>query len=157
MLLISGVYILQILLALNRVDEAGKALSVSIQDLPATEQNAAIASVPRVFARVQDKKTAADTVEKALAPALKQSSTAAAAWTTVGRMRREAGQLALAVEATRQGRAADASAPGPLILALSLASAAPTEITPLLAQAMQDAKQNIAIMLNFISESSLLK
>ena len=130
-------YVLQILLALNRVDEAGKALSVSIQDLPATEQNAAIASVPRVFARVQDKKTAADTVEKALAAALKQSSTAAAAWTTVGRMRREAGQLALAVEATRQGHAADALAPGPLILALSLASAAPTEITPLLAQAMQ--------------------
>lgn len=134
-------YILQILLALNRVDEAGKALSVSIRDLPEAEQNAAIASVPRIFVRVQDKKTAADTVEKALATALKQSSTAAAAWTTVGRMRREAGQLALAVEATRQGRAADASAPGPLILALSLASAAPTEITPLLAQAMQDAVQ----------------
>ena len=134
-------YILQILLALNRVDEAGKALSVSIRDLPEAEQNAAIASVPRIFVRVQDKKTAADTVEKALAKALKQSSTAAAAWTTVGRMRREAGQLALAVEATRQGRAADASAPGPLIQALSLASAAPTEITPLLAQAMQDAVQ----------------
>jgi tetratricopeptide (TPR) repeat protein len=134
-------YILQILLALNRVDEAGKALSVSIRDLPEAEQNAAIASVPRIFVRVQDKKTAADTVEKALAKALKQSSTAAAAWTTVGRMRREAGQLALAVEATRQGRVADPSAPGPLILALSLASAAPTEITPLLAQAMQDAVQ----------------
>ena len=134
-------YILQILLALNRVDEAGKALSVSIRELPAAEQNAAIASVPRVFARVQDKKTAADTVEKALAAALKQSSTAAAAWTTVGRMRREAGQLALAVEATRQGRAADASAPGPLILALSLANAAPTEMTPLLAQAMEGAAQ----------------
>ncbi len=130
-------YILQILLALNRVDEAGKALSVSIRELPAGEQNAAIASVPRVFARVQDKKLAADTVEKALAAALKQKSTAAAAWTTVGRMRREAGQLALAVEATRQGRAADASAPGPLILALSLANTAPAEMTPLLAQAMQ--------------------
>ena len=130
-------YILQILLALNRVDEAGQALSVSIRELPVAEQNAAIASVPRVFARVQDKKVAADTVEKALAAALKQSSTAAAAWTTVGRMRREAGQLALAVEATRQGHAADASAPGPLILALSMASAAPAEITPLLTQAMQ--------------------
>ena len=130
-------YQLQILLALNRVDEAGQALSVSIRELPAAEQNDAIASVPRVFARVQDKKVAADTVEKALAAALKQSSTAAAAWTTVGRMRREAGQLALAVEATRQGRTADASAPGPLILALSLASAAPLEMKPLLSQAMQ--------------------
>ena len=130
-------YILQILLALNRVEEAGQALSVSIRELPAAEQNAAIASVPRIFARIQDKKMAADTVEKALSLALKQSSTEAAAWTTIGRMRREAGQLALAVEAARQGRAADASASGPLLLALSLASAAPTEIQPLLAQAMQ--------------------
>jgi len=130
-------YLLQILLALNRVDEAGQALSVSIRDLPADEQNAAIASVPRVFARVPDKKMAADTVQKALTAALKQSSTAATAWTTVGRMRREAGQLALAVDATRQGRAADAAASGPLILALSLASAAPAEMAPLLAQAMQ--------------------
>jgi tetratricopeptide (TPR) repeat protein len=125
------------LLALNRVEEAGQALSVSIRELPAAEQNAAIASVPRIFARIQDKKMAADTVEKALSLALKQSSTEAAAWTTIGRMRREAGQLALAVEAARQGRAADASASGPLLLALSLASAAPTEIQPLLAQAMQ--------------------
>jgi tetratricopeptide (TPR) repeat protein len=52
-------------------------------------------------------------------------------------MRRESGQLALAVEATRQGYTADASAPGPLILALSLASATPAEMTPLLTQAMQ--------------------
>ena len=130
-------YKLQILLALNRVDEAGQALSVSIRELPAAEQNDAIASVPRIFARVQDKKMAADTVEKALTSALKQSSTAATAWTSVGRMRREAGQLALAVEATRLARAADASAPGPLILALSLATAAPAEMKPLLAQAMQ--------------------
>ena len=130
-------YKLQILLALNRVDEAGQALSVSIRELPAAEQNDAIASVPRIFARVQDKKMAADTVEKALSLALKQSSTAATAWTSIGRMRREAGQLAHAIEATRLGRAADTSAPGPLILALSLASAAPAEMKALLSQAMQ--------------------
>ncbi|MDP4623287.1 MAG: hypothetical protein NWS85_10380, partial [Hydrogenophaga sp.] len=130
-------YLLQILLALNRVDAAGQALSVSLQDLPPSEQNAAIVSVPRVFARVPDKKIAADTVEKALASALKQSATAATAWTTVGRMRREAGQLALAVEASKQGHAADPSAPGPLILALSLAGAAPDELAPLLEKAMQ--------------------
>lgn len=130
-------YLLQILLALNRVEEAGEALTVSIADLPAAEQNAAIASVPRVFARVKDKKLAADVVEKALAAALKQASTAATAWTTLGRMRRESGQLAAAIEAVRQGRAADASAPGPLILALSLFGAAPSELQGLLRQAMQ--------------------
>ena len=130
-------YLLQILLALNRIDEAGQALAVSIRDLPNHEQHAAIASIPRVFSRVQDKKLAADTVEKALQPALKQSHTAASSWTTVGRMRREAGQLAQAVQATRQGLLADPTASGPLILALSLASAAPKEVFPLLQQAMQ--------------------
>ena len=130
-------YLLQILLALNRVDEAGQALSVSIRDLPAEEQNAAIGSIPRVFSRVQDKKLAADTVEKALEAALKQAPTAAAAWTTVGRMRREAGQVAQAVEAVRKAVAADASASGPVLLALSMASAAPTDVLPLLQNAMQ--------------------
>jgi len=130
-------YLLQILLALNRLDEAGQALTVSIRELPADERNTAIASIPRVFSRVQDKKLAADTVEKALQAALKQAPTAASAWTTVGRMRREAGQLALAVEATRQALLADATASGPLILALSLVGAAPTELTPLITRAMQ--------------------
>lgn len=130
-------YLLQILLALNRIDEAGNALTVSISDLPTSEQSSAIASVPRVFSRVQDKKLAADVVEKALGTALKQPATAATAWTTIGRMRRESGQLAAAIEATRQGRAADSSAQGPLILALSLFGAAPSELQSLLKQAMQ--------------------
>ena len=130
-------YLLQILLALNRVPEAGEALATSIKALPASERNAAIASAPRVFARVQDKKLAADTVQKALQEALQERATSASAWTTIGRMRREAGQLALAVEATRQGFKAEASAQGPLILALSLAGAAANEVMPLLEQAMQ--------------------
>lgn len=130
-------YLLQILLALNRLDEAGQALTVSIRELPADEQNAAIASIPRVFSRVQDKKLAADTVEKALQPALRQAHTAASAWTTLGRLRREAGQLPQAVEATRQALSADRTGSGPMLLALSLASAAPTDLVPLLKTAMQ--------------------
>lgn len=130
-------YLLQILLALNRIDDAGEALATFISDLPAAEQSAAIASVPRVFSRVQNKKLAADVVEKALASALKQPATAAAAWTTIGRMRRESGQLTAAIEAVRQGRAADVSAQGPVILALSLFGAAPAELQALLKQAMQ--------------------
>jgi tetratricopeptide (TPR) repeat protein len=130
-------YLLQILLALNKIEEAGQALTDSIRELPEAEQSMAIASVPRVFSRVQDKKLAADTVEKALAFALKQSSTAATTWTTIGRMRRDSGQIALAIEATRQGHAADVKSPSPLILALSLANSAPADMSPFLAQAMQ--------------------
>jgi hypothetical protein len=75
-------YVLQILLALNRVEEAGKALTVSIHELPLDEQPGAIASVPRLFGVVQDKALAADVVEKALTQAFTQKATSAAAWTT---------------------------------------------------------------------------
>lgn len=134
-------YLLQILLALNRVEEAGQALATSLQDLPEAERNAAIASVPRIFSRVPDKAMAADTVQKALTQALQQTNTAAAAWTTVGRMRRDAGQLELAVSAAQQGHAADPQSQDPLILALSLAGAAPNDMTPLLEQAMRTEAQ----------------
>lgn len=90
-------YVLQILLALNRVEEAGKALTVSINELPLDEQPGAIASVPRLFGVVQDKALAADVVEKALTQAFTQKATSATAWTTVGRMRRDVGQIDLRI------------------------------------------------------------
>jgi tetratricopeptide (TPR) repeat protein len=130
-------YILQILLALNRVEEAGQALTVSIHDLPAAEQNGAIASVPRIFSPLQDKKRAADVVEKSLHRALGQTRTAASAWTTIGRMRRDAGQTELAIQAALKGRAADHAAPGPIILGLSLMGSANLGLQHMLDEAMQ--------------------
>lgn len=130
-------YILQILLALNRVEEAGQALSVSIHDLPASEQNGAIASVPRIFSPLPDKKKAADVVEKALTRAMAQPATAASAWTSVGRMRRDAGQPDLAIQAALKARASDASAPGPIILGMSLMNSATPALQAMLDEAMQ--------------------
>jgi hypothetical protein len=103
-------YVLQILLALNRIEEAGKALAISINELPADDQSAAIASVPRLFGMVQDKAMVADVVEKALAQALTKAQTSATAWTTVGRMRRDAGQITKAVDASLKGHAANPKA-----------------------------------------------
>jgi len=129
-------YVLQILLALNRIEEAGKALAVSIHELPMDEQPGAIASVPRLFGMVQDKALAADVVENALAQAFTQAPTAAAAWTTVGRMRRDAGQITKAVAAATQGHATDPQATGPLVLALSLMASANSTLKPMLDKAM---------------------
>jgi tetratricopeptide (TPR) repeat protein len=130
-------YILQILLALNRVEEAGKALAVSINELPLDEQPGAIASVPRVFGVIKDKTLAADVVEKALSKAFTQNATAAAAWTSVGRMRRDAGQIALAAEASSRGHAADPRATGPLVLALSLLVSPNSSLKPMVDAAMK--------------------
>ena len=96
------------------------ALTVAVLEVPLEQQSAAIASVPRLFGVVQDKALASGVVEKALAPALTQPQTSASAWTTIGRMRRDAGQITSAVEASVKGHAADPKAQGPLILALSL-------------------------------------
>ena len=131
-------YILQILLALNRVEEAGRALSISIFELPLDEQAGAIASVPRLFGTVKDKTLAADVVEKALAKAFTQKATVATAWTTIGRMRRDAGQISRAVEAASQGHAADAQASGPLVLALSLLVNANSSLKPMVDAAMRN-------------------
>lgn len=125
-------YLLQIQLALGKLEDAGKTLRESLTQLPADEQPAAIASVPRVFARVPDKAQAAQVVEKALTPALRQPATAAVAWTTIGRMRRDIGQSDRAVEAALAGHKANPQAEGPLILAMSLLESADPRLAPML-------------------------
>jgi len=129
-------YILQILLALNRIEEAGQALRASIISLPLQEQSAAIGSIPRVFSRVQDKNFAAKVVEQALSLAIQNPETAATAWTTIGRMKREAGQIQPAAEAARAGHAANGKAPGPIMLALSLLNVVPSEVQPMITRYM---------------------
>jgi tetratricopeptide (TPR) repeat protein len=129
-------YILQILLALNRIEEAGRALKASIAALPLNEQSAAIGSIPRVFNRVQDKAFAAKVVEQALSTAIQNPETAGTAWTTIGRMKRDAGDIQGAAEAARAGHSANRNAPGPIMLALSLLSQVPDEVQPLISQYM---------------------
>ena len=130
-------YLLQIHLALGQLEEAGNTLEASIAGLPAEEQAAAIASIPRVFARVPDKALATRTVETALSRSLKNPATAPSAWTTIGRMRRDSGQLSRAVDAALQGHAANSAAPGPLVLAISLLESGDERLQPMLDQAMQ--------------------
>jgi tetratricopeptide (TPR) repeat protein len=129
-------YILQILLALNRIEEAGRALKASIASLPVNEQSAAIGSIPRVFSRVQDKSFAAKIVEQALSSAIQNPETAGTAWTTIGRMKRDAGDIQSAAEAARAGHASNRKAPGPIMLALSLVSQVPDEVQPMISQYM---------------------
>lgn len=130
-------YILQILLALGRTEEAGTALAQSLADLPDSEKAGAIASVPRVFARVADKALAAAVVEKALAASLQENDLRASAWTTIGRMHRQAQQWSPALAAAQQGHQADPQAQGPLILAIGLLGSGQAGAQALLEPAMR--------------------
>lgn len=111
-------YVLQILIALNRIADTAEPLKQEIALAPEVERPMALAALPGAYARVSDKKLASTVVEEALADYLKSPATASVAWTTVGRMRGLAGDAAGALLAARRGQAADPQAEGPVLLAL---------------------------------------
>ena len=119
-------YVLQILIGMNRLAETAEPLKREITNAEAKERAIAIASIPRLFARASDKKGAAQVVEQALAEYLITPALGVAAWTTVGRMRMEAGDGSSALEAARKAQALDANAEGPVLLALALMAAKQT-------------------------------
>ncbi len=113
-------FVLQILLALNRINETGPVLRAIIERSPANERSNTINAIPQTFARATDKAGALAVVREALAPALKQRDQAAAAWTTIGRMQLALDQPALALTSAREGHAAEPASPFPALLALEL-------------------------------------
>jgi len=113
-------YVLQILVALNRVEESAEPLKTDLALAPAPERAAVLSVLPRIYARVSDKKQAATVVEQALSEYLSQPATAAPAWTAVGRLRLAAGDHPGALEAARRGQAVAPASEGPVLLALEL-------------------------------------
>ena len=113
-------YVLQILIALNRIQDTLEPLKKGIELTPAAERLRAISAIPRAYSRVSDKKLAASVIENALSTYVINPATAAAAWTTVGRMRLAAGDAPAALEAVQKGQAADIKAEGPALVALEL-------------------------------------
>ncbi len=113
-------YVLQILVALNRISETAEPLKAEIQLAPLMDRAQVMAGLPRLYARASDKKLAAGVFEQALAEELNAPATGAAAWTAVGRMRLAAGELPGALAAAERAQAMDALAEGPALLALEL-------------------------------------
>lgn len=113
-------YVLQILIALNRIADTLEPLKTEIRMAPDAERIAVLASVPRAYARATDRKLASSVVESALADYLASPATASMAWTTAGRMRLGADDKEGALEAAKRGQAADPRAEGPVVVALEL-------------------------------------
>jgi tetratricopeptide (TPR) repeat protein len=112
--------VLQVLLALNRVQDTVEPLRTEIALAPAAERNAIIGAIPRLYARVGDKRAAAAVIEQAMADQLQQPATGAAAWTAIGRAKLTAGDQAGAIEAARRGQALGPTSEAPALLALEL-------------------------------------
>lgn len=113
-------YQLQILIGLNRQAEIPDAIRRALDALPARERQAFISLIPRFFVRANDRKQAADTVERALTAQLIVQSTGPTAWATVGRMRAMAGDAAGALQAAQRGVAMNPQSVDPIFLALDL-------------------------------------
>jgi predicted Zn-dependent protease len=113
-------YVLQILVALNRVEDSAEPLKTELALTEPKDRDAVFAALPRSYSRVSDKKLAATVVEKALGDHLAQPATGAAAWTAVGRLRLAAGDTVGAVDAAQRGQAVNPRSEGPALLALEL-------------------------------------
>ena len=113
-------YVLQILVALNRVSDSAEPLKTELALADPKDRSAVLAAIPRSYSRVSDKKLAAAIVEQTLADYIAQPDTGPAAWTTVGRMRLAAGDTAGALEAAKRAQAINAQAEAPALLALEL-------------------------------------
>ena len=130
--------VLQILLAVNQVTESLEPLKKEITLAPDSERDTVINLIPRHFARVTDKKRATAVVQQALDPYLiKNTTTSAIAWTSLGRMRMASDDIAGALEAAKKGQGADNKAQGPLLLAMELMSKKVAEAEPLVQQGLR--------------------
>ena len=128
---------LQILIALNRLGETVEPLRAEVAATPAVERPLLMATIARSYSRASDKKLAAAVVEQALADDLANPATAALAWTTVGRLRLNAGDAQGALEAALKGRDADPAAEGPAVLALDLIDPAQPLAEPIVKRYLQ--------------------
>jgi tetratricopeptide (TPR) repeat protein len=113
-------YVLQILVALNRVGDTADILKNDIALASPGDQAAVLAGIPRLFSRVSDKKLATSVVEQALSGYMTVPATGPAAWTAVGRMRLAAGDTSGALEAARKAQDMNPAAEGPALLALEM-------------------------------------
>jgi tetratricopeptide (TPR) repeat protein len=115
-------HVLQILLALNRVADTLIPLRTDINLAPANERASALVSIPGLYARVTNKKQAAQVIEQALAPFQSRTDTGPISWTVIGHMRLLAGDLDGSFQAAQRSLALDNSSSAPVWLGLELMS-----------------------------------
>jgi tetratricopeptide (TPR) repeat protein len=146
----ANLQVLQVLLALNRLNETAEPLRTQIQLTPAAERSSAISQIPRLYARASDKKAAATLVEQALADFLTNSATAGASWTAVGRTRLAAADAPGAIDAASRAQAADSKAIGPALLALELMDPKQPNAEPIVRKYLENAEAIPEVRLGYV-------
>lgn len=119
-------YQIQILVALNRIDEVGEPLKSWIGSLPAAERSGLIAATPRLLQRVDDRAKVANLLEQWFGPYRDATETRTAARVAIARAWLAASNAPKALAMAEQAHADEPDAPGPYLLALELMTLQPT-------------------------------
>jgi tetratricopeptide (TPR) repeat protein len=113
-------YQLQILIALNRLEDAGEPLKSWIAQSTSEQRNGLITATPRLLARATDRKQAATLLEQWLAPYRDAPETRTAARVALGRAWLAASEPGKALQLAQQAAADEPDSPGPVLLAIDL-------------------------------------
>ena len=112
---------LQVLGAMNRVDEAAEPLARLLALTPEAQRNGLIASLPRFFGRSPDLRGVATLLERVLQPYLTAGPVRPVARSAVGSAWLAAGDRAQALTQARRAAQDDPASPAPALLAIELA------------------------------------
>ncbi|MFZ4623589.1 MAG: tetratricopeptide repeat protein [Rhodoferax sp.] len=118
----ANLFVLQILLGLNRVADTLEPLKREIALTPAAERRELLWRLPALYERVDNRPLAATTVQKALGAVLADKDLGATAWAVVGRFWLSAGDKTAALGAATKAQAIDLQSEHPALLALSMMS-----------------------------------
>ena len=116
---------MQILSALNRVDDLVEPISTLLMLTPEAERGGLIASIPRFLQRAPDHKQAAQLLDEVLEPYREAPDTRVAALVATGRGWAAADDADEALSRARHAHAIEPEAPGPVLLALDLMAQRP--------------------------------
>ena len=142
-------YELQLLAALNRSAESAEPLKLLLERTPDGERAALIATLPRLFQRVGDKRQAASLIEQLLQPYEQAPSTRTAAHVASGRAWWLAGDAPRALQRAERAQAGDPGATGPVLLALELLATAPGA-EKLVTNYLQQPTADVALQLLYV-------
>ena len=129
-------YVLQILIALNRIAETPELLRQELAQASPRSKASALASLPQLYGRASDKALAAKVVEQALVNELTNPATGPEAWVSLGRLRLAAGDKAGALDAARRAQGLDNASESAARLALELMDEGLLDAEPIVTQTL---------------------
>ncbi|MBP9904081.1 MAG: tetratricopeptide repeat protein [Rhodoferax sp.] len=141
----ANLFVLQILLGLNRVADTVEPIQHEITLTPAAEQREFLWRLPHFFDRVSDRQLAAATVQNALQKLTDDPSLGATAGAVIGRMWLGAGDKTAALAAASKALSLNPNAEHPALLAMSMLGSDTPQAEQLVRQHLPQARAEFRI------------